>query len=545
MPATFDPEDWAPVVIGPTWTKDETGESYVLPEHTLGWEAALFAAKYLKDPKTGAPWEFTMEQLRFILWYYALNDDGEFIYRRAVLQRLKGWGKDPLAAIMSWFELLGPCRFSHWDPETGAPVGRRLGSEAHIQIIAVSLTQTQNTSRFLGAVLTDKAKDTFDVDLGKEVIYAFGRQAQIQCVTSSYRAIEGARPTFVLRNETHHWVTGNDGHLMGETAWGNVSKIDDSRMLDITNAYMPGEDSVAQRMREGYERTQQGLAADFDLLYDSLEAPPEAPLDPEHMESIISVVRGDAWWLNPKHAATFALSSEILPARARRMFYNQIVAEEDQIYTPAEIQGARAERAFLEPGDEIVLGFDGGKTDDATALIALRLSDRVAFPIGIWERPNGKQDWYINRAQVDSAVHDTFSRYTVRAFFADVTQWESYIEQWSEVYGSTLAVRASSESAIAWDMSSAKRTTRRHEALVSAIKNGRIKHNGEPLFMQHIANVRRRVNQYGLSFGKESRESRKKIDAYAALLAAHAAMTQYIERGTQAASSGPSEWWAF
>ena len=94
LPATFDPEDWAPVVIGPTWTKDETGESYVLPEHTLGWEAALFAAKYLKDPKTGAPWEFTMEQLRFILWYYALNDDGEFIYRRAVLQRLKGWGKD-------------------------------------------------------------------------------------------------------------------------------------------------------------------------------------------------------------------------------------------------------------------------------------------------------------------------------------------------------------------------------------------------------------------------------------------------------------------
>src|SRR5699024_12128674 len=126
-----------------------------------------------------------MEQLRFILWYYALNEDGEFIYRRAVLQRLKGWGKDPLAAIMSWFELLGACRFSHWDPETGAPVGRRLGSEAHIQIIAVSLTQTQNTSRFLGAVLTDKAKDTFDVDLGKEVIYALGRQAQIQCVTSS------------------------------------------------------------------------------------------------------------------------------------------------------------------------------------------------------------------------------------------------------------------------------------------------------------------------------------------------------------------------
>ena len=543
MAEPFDIDNWSPEVIGPTWTKTEDGQGYVMPEKTLAWELFYFAAKYLKDPKTGKPWQFTNEQARFLAWYYAIGEDGRFIYRRAVLQRLKGWGKDPLAAIVSWFELLGPCRFSHWD-ENGDPVGREI-PDALVQIVAVSLSQTQNTSRFIGSVLTDRAKDEFDVDLGKEVMYSHGRSRQIQCVTSSYRALEGAQPTFVLRGETHHWVTGNDGHLMAETIYGNVSKIEDSHMLDITNAYMPGEDSVAERIREGYNRTRQGLASDFDLLYDSIEAPANAPLEAGIMEEVVSVIRGDSVWLNPKNAVSFALSSEILPARARRMFYNAIVAEEDQIYTPTELQAARVERALLEPGDEIVLGFDGGKTDDATALVAIRLSDRVAFPIGIWERPNGKQDWYVNRPQVDSAVHDTFSRYNVRAFFADVTLWESYIEQWSETYGHTLAVRASVDSAIGWDMSSAKRTTRRHEALVSALKNGRVKHNGDPLFMQHIANVRRRVNQYGLSFGKESRESRKKIDAYAALLAAHAAMTQYIERGAQPTSTAPSEWWAF
>lgn len=539
----FDIDNWEPIRIGPTWARTEDGQSYVLPEHTVGWEALKWCAKWLKNPDTGAPWQFTAEQARFILWLYAVDADGQSIYRRSVLQRLKGAGKDPLAAALAWFECCGPCRFSHFD-EDGEVVGRELPA-AWVQLVAVSLTQTKNTSRFMNSMITDAAIAHYDIDLGQEVIYSHGRKRQIQSVTSSFRALEGARVTFVVKNETHHWVSGNGGHEMSETIAGNVAKIEDARSLDITNAYMPGEDSVAQRIREGYERTQQGLAADFDLLYDSLEAPPNAPLEPEAMEQVVSVIRGDAFWVNPKNAVSFALSSEILPARARRMFYNQIVAEEDQIYTPTELQAARVERAFLEPGDEIVLGFDGGKTDDATALVAIRLSDRVAFPIGIWERPNGKQDWYINRPQVDSAVHDTFSRYNVRAFFADVTLWESYIEQWSETYGPTLAVRAGVDSAIGWDMSSAKRTTRRHEALVSALKNGRVKHNGDPLFMQHIANVRRRVNQYGLSFGKESRESRKKIDAYAALLAAHAAMTQYIERGAQPTSTAPSDWWAF
>lgn len=541
--AEFDIDNWAPVVIGPTFTKTSDGQSYVLPEHTLGWEALKWCAKWLKNPDNGAPWEFTAEQARFILWYYAVNESGVFIYRRAVLQRLKGHGKDPLAAAIAWFELCGPCRFAGLTPD-GEVVGRELPA-AWVQLVAVSQAQTKNTSRFMNSMITDRAIEHYDIDLGQEIIYSHGRKRQIQSVTSSHRALEGARTTCVMRNETHHWVTGNGGHDMAETIDGNVAKIDDAHSLDITNAYMPGEDSVAERVRLGYERTQQGLAADFDLLYDSLEAPPEAPLEPETMERVVEVIRGDSVWLNPKNAVSFALSSTIPPARARRMFYNQIVAEEDQIYSPADIQAARVERAFLEPGDEIVLGFDGGKTDDATALVAIRLSDRVAFPIGIWERPNGKQDWYINRPQVDSAVHDTFARYEVRAFFADVALWESYIEQWSEVYGSRLMVRASSESSIGWDMSSRKRTTKRHEALVSAIKNGRLKHNGEPLFMQHMANVRRHINQYGLSFGKESRESRKKVDAYAALLAAHAALTQYIERGSQPVNAAPSDWWAF
>lgn len=34
----------------------------------------------------------TKEQKRFILWWYAIDAQGKFIYRDGVLGRIKGWG---------------------------------------------------------------------------------------------------------------------------------------------------------------------------------------------------------------------------------------------------------------------------------------------------------------------------------------------------------------------------------------------------------------------------------------------------------------------
>ena len=37
------------------------------------------------------PFVPTNEQKRFILWWYAIDADGKFVFREGVLQRLKGW----------------------------------------------------------------------------------------------------------------------------------------------------------------------------------------------------------------------------------------------------------------------------------------------------------------------------------------------------------------------------------------------------------------------------------------------------------------------
>lgn len=101
-----------PVSYGPTWAMTPgwvpgmpLSKKYVLPERTLGWQIQAWVEGI---PELGVPghinslddtdewgrplpFRFTHEQLRFVLWMYAVDERGRFVFRDIVLQRLKGW----------------------------------------------------------------------------------------------------------------------------------------------------------------------------------------------------------------------------------------------------------------------------------------------------------------------------------------------------------------------------------------------------------------------------------------------------------------------
>lgn len=529
---SLTPEDidaLEPSFFGPTWQKDSFGR-WKLPERTLGWQIAGWCAEYLKA-ENGGPWKFTREQLRFILWWYAVDETGRFVYRKGVLQRLKGWGKDPIVAVMCLVELVGPSRFSHFD-ENGEPVGIP-HPQAWVQVAAVSRDQTRNTMTLFPSLMSDHFIATYNIKPGAELIRANGGKQRLEAVTSSFRALEGGRSTFVVLNETHHWIKGNNGDKMYETIDGNATKKD-ARYLAITNAFLPGEDSVAEKMRMAFDHIREGKAVDIGFLYDSIEAHPKTPLTPEALRIVLPKIRGDAVWLNVETIIQSVLDTTMSPSRSRRMWLNQIVAEEEALYGPAEWDPLTDEHMTLKPNDEIVLGFDGGKTDDSTALVAMRVSDSAAFLLGIWERPAGSQGdgWEVPRETVDSAVHDAHRIYKVRGMFADVALWESYIAEWAEAYGEQYSVKGPGRDAISYDMrSSLQRVTRAHERLMNAIFEKKIKHDGDLTLRRHVLNARRRVNNWGISFGKESADSPRKVDAYAALMLAHECLIELRTRG--------------
>jgi hypothetical protein len=540
---------WRPVAVGPTWQRTPDG-FWRLPEKTLGWHHLGWTGVWLQL-KRGTPWRYTDEQARFLLWWYALNNEGEFLYRDGVLQRLKGWGKDPVGACLCAGEAFGPSRFLEWGDD-GEPVATDC-PDAWVQTAAVSLEQTKNTMRLFPRLFTDEAKAEFDLQIGKEQVYGFGGERLIQAVTSSPATLEGARATFVLPNETQHWNSSNAGHEMADVIERNATKSADgaARTLRITNAYEPSEESVAQRDREAWEAAQADLAVDTGLLYDSLEAAPDAPMSldkigqalglpegsvptdeqvVETLSEVVRSVRGDSVWLNIRRIVKSILDSRNPESRSRRFWFNQIDAAEDAWADDKDFEQCNAHEQ-LEAGDEIVLFFDGSKSDDATGLVGCRLSDGLIGTLGMWQKPpkkRGGEMWTAPRAVVDARVDQVFSIYKVAAFWGDPSHtrddetqeryWDNLFDEWHRRYAHQLevwAVPGKQGHAVMWDMASPARVekfTAAAELAASEIEEHTLKHDGDGRLRTHVRNAKRYPNRYGLSLWKGHRESARKVD---------------------------------
>lgn len=521
---------WEPVRIGPTW--EDEGNRWHLPELTLGWDVLGFCGTWMQH-EPGKPWRFTDEQARFLLWWYAIDEHGDFIYRDGVLQRLKGWGKDPLGACLCATEAFGPCRFGGWNGDR--PIAIDVPN-AWVQTAAVSLEQTKNTMRLFPSLLTQDAIRKFGIQIGKELIHGLGDTRLIQAVTSSPATLEGNRGTFVLKNETQHWTSSNEGHDMADVIERNTVKSPDgaARSLAITNAYEPSEDSSAQRDREAWEKANAGESLTTGILYDSLEAPPDAPLSAEAAPDVVRAVRGDSTWLQPARIVASILDTRNPPSRSRRFWYNQITAAEDAWVSPQEWDAAAYPRFIVSDGDEITLGFDGSFSDDHSALIGCHVETDHLFEIEIWAPLESTGE--VDRAAIDRRVRQTFEMYDVVGFYSDLHPFESYVDRWAEELGEDLLAKATVRHPIAWDMRSrVQQFTVACERLNAAIvessskaEGQRLTHCGSSRFRLHALHARRAPNKWGISVRKEHRESSKKIDAVPAAVLARLARMDYL-----------------
>lgn len=443
-------------------------------------------------------------------------------------------GKDPLAAVLCMVELIGPSQFSHWD-DNGEPVGKP-HPDAYVQVTAVSAEQTENTRDVFPGLIPQRTRIAFNLEVQKEIIYANGGRQKLRTMSANFRSAEGGRVSFCVAGETHHWTPGQRGPDFYNVITNNLTKVQ-GRLLCITNAYEPGEDSVAQTIREEQEKVWAGLSKPSGWLYDSLEAHPDSPLSEEWAPHIVNTIRGDATWLNIEDIVSEIQDGSKTVASKRRMWFNQIVSTGDSLITVGQWDGilqpgCYGDKRDLKQGDEICMGFDGSKTDDATALVAIRISDNLIVPLGIWQNPDPSQKWHVPVAEVESEVHLAFAAYRVRAFFSDTAYWESQVDDWSDMYREQLLIKASSRSTVGFDMRGNKaRIAQTTEAFVGSIVDGRLRQNGHRLMRTHVLNTRRRANSYGLYFGKETSFSTRKIDGFAAGFLAYMALTAYAESG--------------
>jgi hypothetical protein len=520
----------AAIRIGPT----------AIPKRTLGWQVLGWSKEYLLQPDgpdAGQPWTFTPEQARFILNWYAINEKGRFLVRYGMYRRMKGHGKDPLGAALCCIEFVGPCRFARWEGDD--PI-----AESHyaawVQTAAVSRDQTRNTMTLFPGMLSPRAIEEFGIDLGKEIIYAHNGRCRIEAVTSSPRALEGGRATFILKNETHHWLAPNEGHEMAKVIARNAAKSRDgsSRVLAISNAHAPGEDSDAQHDYETWTKISQGLSEATGVLYDSLEAPETDLEDEDSLRAGLLGARGDSWWVDIDRLVAEIHDPRTSPAMARRFYLNQIVAEEDKPFDGKQWETLTRPGYFPPDGALIVLGFDGSiggssGNHDHTALIGTEVATGHQWVVGYWEPELlDSGELGIPFLEVDETVDAAFHRWKVWRMNADPFYWRDMLASWAGRYGEEIVV--------SWPTNHYRKMAVSLLAYRNAMQTGALTHDGDPRFMASINNAHKHMQEFRDDQGermwtiqKERPDSPLKIDAAMAGCLSWEAYTAAVTAGVK------------
>lgn len=507
-----------------------------IPDRTLGWGVVAWITDNLIQPNgefAGQPFRCTEFQVRFILHFYAVNEQGDFVYNEGVRRLAKGSGKSPFAAVLALAELLGPVMFDRFDDDVpGGCVGRKRPL-SWVQVVATAEEQTKNTMRMVRAMVNHKAcrlKQRFELDVGKTYIEV-PDGSKLEQITSAWTTAEGNEVTFVVSDETEHWEPSKGGPQLYETLLQNVAKTNNARLLQTSNAWEPGGESVAESTWEAWQEQEEGrTVAERRLLYDAICAPFNTSLSPDtgdgevSLDEALAFVYQDCSWAALDNIKNTIWKPNYPQSRSWRFFLNRPVASEDSWCPTSVFMECHDPDRVVKQGEDVVLFFDGSKSNDHTALVGCCLSDGFVFTLGVWEPDEATG--VIDADVVDRAVLAARDTYNVVAFWADVREWESFVKnKWRDDFVDSLLVWAVPHGKlpepIAWDMrSKGYQFAQATEQCLDEIVNHRFAHDGHWELVKHVGNCR--VKEYrGLwSVKKESPKSRNKIDAAVCMIGA-------------------------
>ncbi len=511
-----------------------TGLPEGLPERTLGWGVLEWCSDFLVNPDSaggikGDRWVFKPDQARFILWFYAVDEEGNWIYRRAYRERAKGTGKSPMVAAIACAEFLGPTEFSHFD-EDGNPVGRE-HEDAIVWLTAISQDGSQHTYHYIMGMLSGPAEAYYNLDIGMTRVIVRGspNTKRIQTLTASFRSHEGPKPTFAICEETQNWIPAEQGPQFFSTINRGLTKTD-GRLIEVTNAPVPGEGSVAEETHNFYEQIledeENGIQEDHGLLFDTLLLKVHDIYNVDEAMPALEFMYKDAPWIRLQRVWRDINDPQMREVDARRFFFNEKCTTL-AMWIKKETWANAESNTYLSKTDKISLGFRGKRS--CTAIVATRLEDGAMFLLDIWEAPQGKQKTYeVNAGEVDRKVRKYLKKYNVVALFADHRGYQDIVARWY--------VDHDEDSDNPVDVKEFLTTNKAKMALAieqfeTAVHEKRLSHDGNKDLARHIANCFTDEIPQGLVLRQETAKSQRYIVAAEAAVIAYEAAQAAIEAG--------------
>lgn len=309
-------------------------------------------------------------------------------------------------------------------------------------------------------------------------------------------------------------------------------KIDGTWYIETTTMFAPDEESMAKKTYEQAELLKEGRlrpGARWRLLYDHRWGECRDPNNISELRQALTEAYGDAMaWMDLDGMVDefFDLRNEV--ADSRRYFLNARTSSSDAWVKEHEwVACKRPASRPLQPKDFVALGFDGSRRDDATALVAVRISDMHMELLACWEKPeDGGDDWQVDREAVDAAVNRAMKTYDVAGFYCDPAHWQDYVDRWTNEFGDNMQVAAAQKKPLEWwtnrDRPMASALERFKDAILDQVVGFTPAEDRAPgsdeakrtlTLTRHILNAKAVIRGRVMVVAKEHPKSKKKIDA--------------------------------
>lgn len=445
----------------------------------------------------GEPYKIEPWLRALILRMYEVFPQGDPLagrrrFKLCCLSLKKGSSKTEIQAILAICEAHpdAPVRCDGFDA-SGEPVGVGV-TNPFIPMFAFSLEQSEELGFSVARTIIEESDPSFSsiFDTGMERIMVLderGREAgKIVPVGNSPAARDGARTTFAAVDETHHLTLPRMKKavmISRQNLFKRAGIYGSGWQLETTTAFSPGEASVAEDTHTYAQRIAAGEVDDPALLYYHRQADDDMPMDtPENVRAALVQAAGPTakWSSDIDGLVTHWFEPNVDRPWFRRVWLNQPIAGGGRAFTKAEWDECMEPQKSPDGDTVIVLGFDGARRRDATALIACDVERRYMWPIGIWTRPDhADDDWEMPHEEVDAAVAMAFEEWDVWRLYADPPYWQDKVDQWAGQYGEKRVV--------SW-------WTNRSRPMAYALRNfkeamaGRLfTHDGDPLLGSHVS----------------------------------------------------------
>jgi len=429
-----------------------------------------------KGVRAGQPLILTSWQQELLTSLYERRDDGLLRYRRSLIGLARKNGKSLLGTVIALVGLI--------EGEPGAEVYSAAGDRQQARVVFNEAKWQISQSPALSGVCK----------VYRDVVEVPSTGAIYRVLSSDAKLQQGLNPSTVVFDELH--VQPNDDLFDALTLGSGARK--DPNIVAITTAGFD-LDTVCGRLYNYGKEIVAGTKQDERFGFWWWEAPADCEISDR-----------DAWAIANPNLAEGLLDIEDMEismmqtaeTAMRRYRLNQWVRTDGESWLPKGAWELCRSDDELNPTVPVFVGIDMALKHDSIAVVVAQLqeSGRVVTRAKIWY----PQDGIMDVSAVEQHIRDLGSQFTVQEFAYDPAFFQRSAEAMSDE-GFTMVEFSQSTS----------RMVPACGTLYEYIVNGRLAHNGDPVFTDQVMSAAQRSTDMGwrLSKGK----SKRKIDAAIAL----------------------------